>query len=149
MIYVRSVVIHVDPVPYISLLLYPHQLNDPRIKQGGGNWIDRDPGGGQNSSRNHLGSGLLADPNRMGSVQVVSSTNGDLVIDDHTGQSNTPITPGDADAVSETKWVIFDDEMSHHVLTHDYNWFSLCSLIFFRCCCFYKKKKKNKPVRQR
>lgn len=44
---------------------------------------------------------------RHGSVQVVSSTNGELPNDDPTtGQSNTPITGAvDVDVVSETKYV--------------------------------------------
>ncbi|KAH7644346.1 casein kinase I gish isoform X1 [Dermatophagoides farinae] len=62
-----------------------------------------------------LGSSGLTSTERLGgSVQVVSSTNGDLTNDDPvTGHSNTPITgPIELDAVSETK-----------------------------CCCFCKKKK--------
>jgi casein kinase 1 gamma len=52
----------------------------------------------------------------LGSVQVVSSTNGDLTADDPaTGRSNTPINATDADATSETK-----------------------------CCWFFKTTKKNR-----
>lgn len=68
-----------------------------------------------------LGSSGLTSTERLGgSVQVVSSTNGDLTNDDPvTGHSNTPITgPIELDAVSETK-----------------------------CCCF-SKKKKVKSVRK-
>ncbi|XP_072038303.1 casein kinase I-like [Amphiura filiformis] len=52
-----------------------------------------------------------------GSVQVMSSTNGELGPDDPTaGQSNAPITqPPDVDVVSDTK-----------------------------CCCFFKRKKKKR-----
>lgn len=53
-------------------------------------------------------SGLTPDQRHHGSVQVVSSTNGDLNIDDPgAGTSNTPL-PGvvDVDVVSETKYVI-------------------------------------------
>lgn len=53
-----------------------------------------------------LGSSGLTSTERLGgSVQVVSSTNGDLTNDDPvTGHSNTPITgPIELDAVSETK----------------------------------------------
>lgn len=53
-----------------------------------------------------LGSAGLTPADRHGgSVQVVSSTNGDLTNDDPaTGHSNTPITRDvDVDAVSETK----------------------------------------------
>ena len=50
-------------------------------------------------------SGLTSADRHGGSVQVVSSTNGDLTTDDPaTGHSNTPITgPVELDAVSETK----------------------------------------------
>lgn len=56
-----------------------------------------------------------------GSVQVVSSTNGELANDDPTaGHSNTPITAqAEVEVVDETK-----------------------------CCCFFKKRKK-KPIRQK
>lgn len=51
-------------------------------------------------------SGLTPADRHGGSVQVVSSTNGDLTNDDPaTGHSNTPITgPVELDAVSETKY---------------------------------------------
>lgn len=51
-------------------------------------------------------SGLTSADRHGGSVQVVSSTNGDLTTDDPaTGHSNTPITgPVELDAVSETKY---------------------------------------------
>ncbi|XP_076305072.1 casein kinase I-like isoform X1 [Tachypleus tridentatus] len=70
---------------------------------------------GRNILTGHL---TLAD--RHGSVQVVSSTNGELGNDDPTiGYSNTPITgPIEVEVVSEAK-----------------------------CCCFFKKRKK--PVRQK
>ena len=50
-------------------------------------------------------SGLTSADRHGGSVQVVSSTNGDLTNDDPaTGHSNTPITgPVELDTVSETK----------------------------------------------
>lgn len=52
-------------------------------------------------------SGLTPADRHGGSVQVVSSTNGDLTNDDPaTGHSNTPITgPVELDAVSETKYL--------------------------------------------
>ena len=62
-------------------------------------------GGGDSSRAGMLGSLTPAD--RHGSVQVVSSTNGDLNVDDPgAGTSNTPL-PGvvDVDVVSETKYV--------------------------------------------
>lgn len=61
----------------------------------------------------HQGGGAGGVP--QGSVQVVSSTNGDLANDDPTtGHSNTPIAlPVEVEVVSDTK-----------------------------CCCFFKKKKK-------
>jgi len=74
-------------------------------------------------------SSLTAD-RHGGSVQVVSSANGDLQPDDPvTGHSNTPITePIDVDLISETNK----------------------SLPFiYRCCCFAVKKKKKKPNRQK
>lgn len=66
--------------------------------------------------------GSLTPADRHGSVQVVSSTNGELNVDDPgAGTSNTPL-PGvvDVDVVSETK-----------------------------CCCFYRKKKKRNQVQRR
>jgi casein kinase 1 gamma len=86
-------------------------------------WTDQNPdrmGGGAMGPKGLLGPGLTPS-DRHGSVQVVSSTNGDLANDDPTtGHSNTPITGAvEVDIVSETK-----------------------------CCCFYKKKKK-KPSRQK
>ncbi|XP_076031768.1 casein kinase I gish isoform X2 [Oratosquilla oratoria] len=64
---------------------------------------------------NTLG-GNLTPADRHGSVQVVSSTNGELGPDDPlTGHSNTPITaPQEGDTHEETK-----------------------------CCCFFKRKKKK------
>ncbi|XP_031636323.1 casein kinase I isoform X7 [Contarinia nasturtii] len=70
--------------------------------------------------------GNLTPADRHGSVQVVSSTNGELNTDDPTaGQSNTPITQQqEVELVDESK-----------------NYFS-------RCCCFFKRKKK-KSTRQK
>ncbi|KAH7961261.1 hypothetical protein HPB52_006391 [Rhipicephalus sanguineus] len=64
----------------------------------------------------HQGGGAGGVP--QGSVQVVSSTNGDLANDDPTtGHSNTPIAlPVEVEVVSDTK-----------------------------CCCFFKKKKDRAP----
>ncbi|XP_018908979.1 casein kinase I isoform X3 [Bemisia tabaci] len=60
--------------------------------------------------------GNLTPADRHGSVQVVSSTNGELANDDPTaGHSNTPIT-------AQTEVEIVDDT---------------------RCCCFFKRKKKS------
>jgi casein kinase 1 gamma len=82
--------------------------------------------------------GSLTPADRHGSVQVVSSTNGDLTNDDPTtGHSNTPITgPVEVEVVSETKY----ERMSTTFKTN--------LLCVHRCCCFYKKKKK-KPSRQK
>lgn len=79
-------------------------------------WIEQPPRQGGT----HLLGGNLTPADRHGSVQVVSSTNGDLANDDPTtGHSNTPITvPVEVEVVSETK-----------------------------CCCFFRKKKKQ--VRQK
>ncbi|XP_043464982.1 casein kinase I isoform X4 [Leptopilina heterotoma] len=60
--------------------------------------------------------GTLTPADRHGSVQVVSSTNGEIGNDDPTaGHSNTPITtPQEVEMIDETK-----------------------------CCCFFKRKKKK------
>jgi len=65
---------------------------------------------------NNLLGGMLTPADRHGSVQVMSSTNGELGVDDPTaGQSNTPIAAQpDVDVVDETK-----------------------------CCCFFKRRKKK------
>ena len=83
--------------------------------------------------------GSLTPADRHGSVQVVSSTNGDLTADDPTtGHSNTPITgPVEVEVVSETKYETRGRPSETKAL-----------LCLFRCCCFYKKKKK-KPTRQK
>ncbi|XP_055378027.1 casein kinase I isoform X17 [Condylostylus longicornis] len=62
--------------------------------------------------------GNLTPADRHGSVQVVSSTNGELNADDPTtGHSNTPITQQqEVEVLDETK-----------------------------CCCFFKRKKKKSP----
>lgn len=75
-------------------------------------WLDQATTGPK-----QMGNTLLAEKlaHQHGSVQVVSSTNGDLGNDDPTtGHSNTPIAlPVEVEVVSDTK-----------------------------CCCFFKKKKK-------
>lgn len=77
--------------------------NDPSVRPSGGNL---------NNPRSTL--------KMLGSVQVVSSTNGDLTADDPaTGRSNTPINALDADVVSETK-----------------------------CCWFFKTTKKKRQQQQ-
>lgn len=60
-----------------------------------------------NTTNKLLGSSLTAVDRHGGSVQVVSSANGDLTNDDPlTGHSNTPITEqADIDVVSDTKYV--------------------------------------------
>ncbi|XP_008554481.1 casein kinase I isoform X2 [Microplitis demolitor] len=66
--------------------------------------------------------GTLTPADRHGSVQVVSSTNGELANDDPTaGHSNTPITaPQEVEMIDET---------------------NVCFIS--RCCCFFKRKKKK------
>ncbi|XP_023245021.1 casein kinase I isoform X2 [Copidosoma floridanum] len=66
--------------------------------------------------------GTLTPADRHGSVQVVSSTNGELANDDPTaGHSNTPITaPPEVEMIDET---------------------NIC--LISRCCCFFKRKKKK------
>jgi casein kinase 1, gamma len=70
--------------------------------------IDRS-GAAMGTSAAKLLGGNLTPADRHGSVQVVSSTNGDLTNDDPiTGHSNTPITgPVEVEVVSETKFVKF------------------------------------------
>lgn len=95
--------------------------NDRRTKQTSSN----DPSGAMRHSSGGLGaSGNLNNPRStlkmLGSVQVVSSTNGDLTADDPaTGRSNTPINATDADGVSDT-----------------------------RCCWFFKTTKKKRQQQQ-
>ncbi|XP_041980729.1 casein kinase I isoform X10 [Aricia agestis] len=85
----------------------------------GGNW----PHSGKATP---LTAGHLTPADRHGSVQVVSSTNGELGADDPTaGHSNTPITQPhhEVDVVDDTKSV------------------------FQLCCCFFKRKKKKCATR--
>ncbi|XP_045775797.1 casein kinase I isoform X19 [Maniola jurtina] len=79
----------------------------------GGNW----PHSGKATP---LTTGHLTPADRHGSVQVVSSTNGELGADDPTaGHSNTPITQHhEVDVLDDTK-----------------------------CCCFFKRKKKKCATR--
>ncbi|XP_041980726.1 casein kinase I isoform X7 [Aricia agestis] len=91
----------------------------------GGNW----PHSGKATP---LTAGHLTPADRHGSVQVVSSTNGELGADDPTaGHSNTPITQPhhEVDVVDDTKSV-----------------FQLQS-VYSRCCCFFKRKKKKCATR--
>ncbi|XP_028043495.1 casein kinase I isoform X1 [Bombyx mandarina] len=79
-----------------------------------------------------LTTGHLTPADRHGSVQVVSSTNGELGADDPTaGHSNTPITAPhhEVDVIDDTKSV-----------------FQLQS-VYSRCCCFFKRKKKKCTAR--
>ncbi|XP_045775791.1 casein kinase I isoform X13 [Maniola jurtina] len=90
----------------------------------GGNW----PHSGKATP---LTTGHLTPADRHGSVQVVSSTNGELGADDPTaGHSNTPITQHhEVDVLDDTKSV-----------------FQLQS-VYSRCCCFFKRKKKKCATR--
>ncbi|XP_045501063.1 uncharacterized protein LOC123698471 isoform X2 [Colias croceus] len=86
----------------------------------GGNW----PHSGKATP---LTTGHLTPADRHGSVQVVSSTNGELGADDPTaGHSNTPITQPhhEVDVVDDTKQSVYS-----------------------RCCCFFKRKKKKCATR--
>ncbi|XP_035447233.1 casein kinase I isoform X8 [Spodoptera frugiperda] len=86
----------------------------------GGNW----PHSGKATP---LNTGHLTPADRHGSVQVVSSTNGELGADDPTaGHSNTPITQPhhEVDVVDDTKQSVYS-----------------------RCCCFFKRKKKKCAAR--
>ncbi|XP_045775795.1 casein kinase I isoform X17 [Maniola jurtina] len=85
----------------------------------GGNW----PHSGKATP---LTTGHLTPADRHGSVQVVSSTNGELGADDPTaGHSNTPITQHhEVDVLDDTKQSVYS-----------------------RCCCFFKRKKKKCATR--
>ncbi|VVD02074.1 unnamed protein product [Leptidea sinapis] len=91
----------------------------------GGNW----PPSGKATP---LTTGHLTPADRHGSVQVVSSTNGELGADDPTaGHSNTPITQPhhEVDVVDDTKSVL------------------QLQSVYSRCCCFFKRKKKKCATR--
>ncbi|XP_035704761.1 casein kinase I isoform X2 [Folsomia candida] len=96
--------------------------NNPRPVKGGGVIGNKEIGWSDNNLQNwpssSLGHDLTPGNDRHGSVQVVSSTNGELNTDDPTaGHSNTPITTQQAEldeTPSETK-----------------------------CCCLKRKKKKT------
>ncbi|XP_076761094.1 casein kinase I gish isoform X13 [Xylocopa sonorina] len=94
---------------------HPHKdVTEPGVGGGGGKWV---VGTSRTDTAKQSGAGgTLTPADRHGSVQVVSSTNGELANDDPTaGHSNTPITaPQEVDMVDETK-----------------------------CCCFFKRKKKK------
>ncbi|KAK9294093.1 hypothetical protein QLX08_011182 [Tetragonisca angustula] len=90
-----------------------YDVTEPGVGGGGGKWV----GTSRTDTAKQSGAGgTLTPADRHGSVQVVSSTNGELANDDPTaGHSNTPITaPQEVDMVDETK-----------------------------CCCFFKRKKKK------
>jgi len=91
-----------------------HPTSKANTKQGVSAWPDVPKQGAT--------LGNLTPADRHGSVQVVSSTNGELNADDPTtGHSNTPITQQqEVEVLDETK-----------------------------CCCFFKRKKKKKSPRQK
>ncbi|XP_020721405.1 casein kinase I isoform X14 [Bombus vosnesenskii] len=77
-------------------------VTEPGVGGGGGKWV----GTSRTDTAKQSGAGgTLTPADRHGSVQVVSSTNGELANDDPTaGHSNTPITaPQEVDMVDETK----------------------------------------------
>ncbi|XP_055378017.1 casein kinase I isoform X7 [Condylostylus longicornis] len=93
-----------------------HPTSKANTKQGVSAWPDVPKQGAT--------LGNLTPADRHGSVQVVSSTNGELNADDPTtGHSNTPIT--------QQQEVEVLDETKHSFL--------------YRCCCFFKRKKKKSP----
>ncbi|KAK7865200.1 hypothetical protein R5R35_003918 [Gryllus longicercus] len=96
-----------------EIVVSPNRERHPQANKGGGKGVPAWPDVPKQQS-NALGNLTPAD--RHGSVQVVSSTNGELANDDPTaGHSNTPITaPAEVEIVDETK-----------------------------CCCFFKRKKKK------
>lgn len=96
-----------------EIVVSPNRERHPQGNKGAGKGVPAWPDVPKQQS-NALGNLTPAD--RHGSVQVVSSTNGELANDDPTaGHSNTPITaPAEVEIVDETK-----------------------------CCCFFKRKKKK------
>lgn len=93
----------------------PIRITDPKKGTTGKSTTAWPEASANNKIQSHT-LGNLTPADRHGSVQVVSSTNGELGTDDPTaGHSNTPITaPAEVEIVDETK-----------------------------CCCFFKRKKKK------
>lgn len=96
---------------------HPSTANKQQVGAKGAAWNEPQP----KMQSSMLGGNLTPADRHGGSVQVVSSTNGELANDDPTaGHSNTPITAhAEVEVVDETK-----------------------------CCCFFNKRKK-KPGRQK
>ncbi|XP_069697343.1 casein kinase I isoform X1 [Periplaneta americana] len=96
-----------------EIVVSPNRDRHPTANKGAGKGVPAWPDIPKQQG-NQLGNLTPAD--RHGSVQVVSSTNGELANDDPTaGHSNTPITAqAEVEIVDETK-----------------------------CCCFFKRKKKK------
>lgn len=96
-----------------EIVVSPNRDRHPTASKGGGKGVTAWPDVSKQPSHTL---GNLTPADRHGSVQVVSSTNGELANDDPTaGHSNTPITAqAEVEIVDETK-----------------------------CCCFFKRKKKK------
>lgn len=96
-----------------EMVVSPNRDRHPPASKGGGKGVTAWPDVPKQPSHTL---GNLTPADRHGSVQVVSSTNGELANDDPTaGHSNTPITAqAEVEIVDETK-----------------------------CCCFFKRKKKK------
>lgn len=96
-----------------EMVVSPNRDHHPATGKGGGKGVAAWPDVSKQASHTL---GNLTPADRHGSVQVVSSTNGELANDDPTaGHSNTPITAqAEVEIVDETK-----------------------------CCCFFKRKKKK------
>ncbi|XP_075238402.1 casein kinase I gish isoform X1 [Lycorma delicatula] len=96
-----------------EMVVSPNRDHHPAAGKGGGKGVSAWPDVSKQASHTL---GNLTPADRHGSVQVVSSTNGELANDDPTaGHSNTPITAqAEVEIVDETK-----------------------------CCCFFKRKKKK------
>lgn len=97
-----------------EIVTSPNRDRIPPANKGGAKGVPAWPDVPNKQPNNTLGNLTPAD--RHGSVQVVSSTNGELANDDPTaGHSNTPITQAaEVEIVDETK-----------------------------CCCFFKRRKKK------
>ncbi|XP_065165449.1 casein kinase I isoform X1 [Atheta coriaria] len=110
--------------PVVSIQTHNEVLVSPNRDRLAGNKANAGKANAWPETSKQSTLGNLTPADRHGSVQVVSSTNGELNADDPTaGHSNTPITTRlDSDPPDETN-------------------------SFYRCCCFFKRKKKKKGVR--
>lgn len=83
--------------------------------------------------------GNLTPADRHGSVQVVSSTNGELNTDDPTaGHSNTPITqPQEMELLDETKYVNIFFYLFFICTDFSFHWHSLFRIVLIHFFCMF------------